>query len=318
MPEKGSEAVDPVQALDDQAEVSQLRRENERLVRKVRQLEERIRLASGPPEAKPERAADRIARRSNPGTGVPYDLPVVKVKREGDGPVRTTSVTSLGKVPNTGIDLDEDSHRPQAPVYASNESEFGAADAVMPAHDESAAVDADVQSFRLVGSSLVKATKSPPKQKQRAIPAPSSSKKRSRRSNKDSVLGEYEAAMAVYRGGQFREAELAFDGIVRNSPSHEYADNALYWKGEASYDQAHFSDALASFTEVVERYGGGNKAPDALLKIGLCYGKLGDQANAHDVLSQLIAAYPRARATKIAKGRLADFSAAPTRNSQEG
>ena len=122
------------------------------------------------------------------------------------------------------------------------------------------------------------------------------------------MLAEYEAAMGVYKAGRFKEAEIAFGGIVRNNADHDYADNALYWQGEAAYDQQHYADALTAFTAVVERYGGGNKAPDALLKIGLCYGKLGDHENARDVLTQLVAAYPRARATKIAKKRLADFS----------
>jgi TolA-binding protein len=81
----------------------------------------------------------------------------------------------------------------------------------------------------------------------------------------------------------------------------------LYWKGEAAYDQHHYADALASFTEVVERYGGGNKAPDALLKIGLCYDKLGDLANARDVLTQLVAAYPSERASDIARVRISEL-----------
>jgi TolA-binding protein len=58
---------------------------------------------------------------------------------------------------------------------------------------------------------------------------------------------------------------------------------------------------------VVERYGGGNKAPDALLKIGLCYGRLGDLANARDVLEQLIAAYPSAHASGIARDKLSEL-----------
>jgi tol-pal system protein YbgF len=113
--------------------------------------------------------------------------------------------------------------------------------------------------------------------------------------------------MGVYRGGQLRAAEIAFDHFARSYPKHDYADNALYWKGEAAYDQAHYADALAAFTEVVKRYGGGNKAPDALLKIGLCYGRLGDPANAKDVLARLVAAYPDANATRIAREKLAEL-----------
>ena len=121
------------------------------------------------------------------------------------------------------------------------------------------------------------------------------------------VIARYDDAMARLKSGDPAGAELEFEAIAREHPRHDYADNALYWKGEAAYDQRNFSGALAAFTAVVERYGGGNKAPDALLKIGLCYHNLGDAANARDVLTELIAAYPGARASDIARVKLAEL-----------
>ena len=293
--------------------MAQLRRENERLDRRLAQLEERSRLM-GDGAQPAARTKSKSSRRRRAGSGVPYDLPVVQLNPKGTGPVRTTDSVSIGEVPNSGIDLDgpQDDH---ARGYGSDSSAYEASAAApepvrapAPAPSSAQAGD-DVQSYRLVGNRLVRATKAPPKQKQTRSPKPSRSKRSKRSSSKDPALAEYEAAMSIYKAGRFREAELAFDGIVRRFASHEYADNALYWRGESAYDQQHYADALAAFTSVVERYGGGNKAPDALLKIGLCYGKLGDAANARDVLTQLIAAYPRARAARLAKTRLDDFSA---------
>ena len=59
------------------------------------------------------------------------------------------------------------------------------------------------------------------------------------------------------------------------------------------------------FRRVVERYASGNKAPDALVKIGFCYQRLGDAAAARDVLAQVIDIYPRTNAAKLAAERLA-------------
>ena len=154
------------------------------------------------------------------------------------------------------------------------------------------------RSFRLEGSRLVHlATK--------AGPAAPDRPDRSARGTP--IIEEYEAAMAIYESGQVQRAEAAFAAFARKHPRHDYADNALYWKGEAAYDQHHYGDALAAFTEVVERYGGGNKAPDALLKIGLCYRQLGDLPNARDVLTELVAAYPGERASDIARVKLAEL-----------
>lgn len=156
----------------------------------------------------------------------------------------------------------------------------------------------DSPSYRLVGSRLVELTKEN---------APTRPDRPGRGRKAQTIVDEYENALAVYRAGEYVDAQARFEAFARAHPKHDYADNALYWKGEAAYDQQHYGDALAAFTEVVERYGGGNKAPDALLKIGLCYQKLGDQDNAKDVLSQLIVAYPGARASNIARTRLAEI-----------
>ncbi|MCX4241106.1 tol-pal system protein YbgF [Paraliomyxa miuraensis] len=153
------------------------------------------------------------------------------------------------------------------------------------------------RSFRLEGTRLVDLTREN-----------SSAPDRPDRSPKGrAIISEYEAAMAIYESGQVERAEAAFAAFAREHPRHDYADNALYWKGEAAYDQQHFADALAAFTAVVERYHGGNKAPDALLKIGLCYRQLGDVPNARDVLTELIAAYPGERASDIARVKLAEL-----------
>jgi tol-pal system protein YbgF len=169
---------------------------------------------------------------------------------------------------------------------------------LQPVAPPSAAAGPEPKRYRLVGARLVELTQAGgPKAPDRA---PVGKKARG-------VVAEYEAAMAVYHAGAYGDAESAFEAFARAHPRHDYADNALYWKGEAAYDQAHYADALAAFTEVVERYGGGNKAADALLKIGLCYRELGDDPNARDVLSQLIDAYPGERASDIARVKLAEF-----------
>lgn len=154
------------------------------------------------------------------------------------------------------------------------------------------------RSYRLEGSRLVQLT---------TRNGPPSPDRPERGGRGRAIIQEYEAAMAIYQSGQPERAESAFGEFARRHPGHDYADNALYWKGESAYDQRHYADALASFTEVVERYGGGNKAPDALLKIGLCYRKLGDLPNARDVLGELIAAYPAERASDIARVKLAEL-----------
>jgi tol-pal system protein YbgF len=300
-----------VEASD--SEVASLRRENAALRTRVQNLEERVRLLEHGGSTRgggyeSYSVAPTNQDGSEPELDGPRQLPVVKltpnersIERRGQSQpthgqpaagAREGGSIALSPVPHSG-----------APEYAESqylvdargevEHESHGEPTPPPSYDHDAG--GEPAKYRLVGSKLVQATKHKPSTKGRP-------------SDRDSgVVKDYKAAMSVYRDGRYAEAEKAFASIVAAHPNHDYADNALYWQGEAAYDQAHYADALAAFTKVVESYGGGNKAPDALLKIGLCYGRLGDAANARDVLTQLVAAYPRAEASKIAKRKLADL-----------
>lgn len=268
-------------------ELSGLRRENLALRRRMQMLEDRVlRLehAGTPNTARTLGVAPPMTNPSPPAVA-PNTRPRAE---ETTRARRSTKSISLGTAP---------------PPPGAEFAEEGWEDAEDPygtAADEEPAVLPEGQGghYRLVGSRLVELT-----QEHGSIaPDPPARGKQAR-----SIEARYRAAMALYESDDFAAAERAFDVLAREDPASDYADNALYWKGESAYDQAHYADALAAFTEVVERYGGGNKAPDALLKIGLCYDKLGDLANAHDVLQRLVAAYPGAPASAIARARLAEL-----------
>lgn len=254
----------------------QLRRDNAALRRRVQMLEDRVLHLEqrGAPASAAAPAGASVAGAHTLPDG--RELPVVRLSPQGR--------TAAAPPPRSRAEPREVEPGPAEPRPA----------------DDSALAEPGMasQSFRLVGSRLVDMTRTN---------APAEPDRPDRSAKGQPIIDEYEAAMAVYKSGQVERAETAFDDFARRHPRHDYADNALYWKGEAAYDQAHYADALAAFTEVVERYGGGNKAPDALLKIGLCYRQLGDVPNARDVLGELIAAYPGERASDIARVKLAEI-----------
>jgi len=116
----------------------------------------------------------------------------------------------------------------------------------------------------------------------------------------------YQDARAALGRREHAAAIAAFKHFVERWPSHDYADNAQYWLGEAYYDQADYKTALIEFRAVVQRYPGGNKAPDALLKVGYCLAKLGETAEASDVLTQVAQIYPKTDAARLAQKRLGE------------
>jgi tol-pal system protein YbgF len=265
--------------------MARMRRDNAALRRRVQMLEDRVLKLEKDEQAVAVGPADRelpVYRLEPSSAPVAARAEPAMVAERAPAPSRSVQ---LGKMP-----------APQLEQEAVWEDHAGftqdtVADVPAPTSTKPTA------SYRLVGSHLVEMTKKEPPKAQPP-----------KRRKAKGIKAQYRQAMDMLKAGENVAAEAAFAEFAATYPRHDYADNALYWKGEAAYDQGHYSDALAAFTEVVERYAGGNKAPDALLKIGLCYGNLGDKDNARDVLTQLISAYPSARASDIARARLAEYS----------
>ena len=118
-------------------------------------------------------------------------------------------------------------------------------------------------------------------------------------------MQDYQSALAKYRSGEYAAAAEAFRDFFHRYAKHAYADNALYWLAECSYDLKNYRLALKFFRQVVEQYPSGNKAPDALLKMGYCYVQMKDRKNARTILGQVLASYPRSEVAKLASEAMA-------------
>ena len=118
------------------------------------------------------------------------------------------------------------------------------------------------------------------------------------------AAGKYRVAKQTLDEGNLRQARTRFEAFLQGHPGHTLADNALYWIGETWYAQAMWLKAARSFGQVVGRYPRGNKVPDAMLKTGLCYRKVGEDTMAADVFRQVRKLYPETSAANLAKRQL--------------
>ena len=120
----------------------------------------------------------------------------------------------------------------------------------------------------------------------------------------DDAASDYRTAVELVKSGQHAEAITALHAFLAKYPRHDYADNAQYWLGEAFYAQKDYPHALSEFRNVIETYPRGNKVPDALLKVGYCYGALGQSDKARAVLEQVVNLYPKTEPAALATKRL--------------
>ncbi|MDB5932753.1 MAG: ygbF [Massilia sp.] len=119
-----------------------------------------------------------------------------------------------------------------------------------------------------------------------------------------SELKSYEAAMALFKGGDYKVAANALADFVRRYPDSTYSPNAQYWLGNAYYAQRDYKNAIAAQEVVASTYKDSAKAPDAILNIASSYTELKDKKNAKKALQQLVLKYPDSSAAAAAKDRL--------------
>lgn len=115
----------------------------------------------------------------------------------------------------------------------------------------------------------------------------------------------YDAALSLFKAGDYKGAASAFSGFVANHPASGYNGAAYYWLGSSHYALRDYKSAIAAHQVVVNRYPDNPRAPDSMLNIATSYQEQKDRANARNTLDALITQYPTSQAAQSAKERLA-------------
>ncbi|NBQ87058.1 MAG: tol-pal system protein YbgF [Betaproteobacteria bacterium] len=116
---------------------------------------------------------------------------------------------------------------------------------------------------------------------------------------------DFEAAMALFRQGNFSGARTALEEFGRRYPQSGYAASALFWLGNAHYANRDYQPAIAAFRALLARDAEHQRAPEAMLSIANCQFELKDTRGARKTLEDLGKTYPKSEAAAAARERLA-------------
>jgi tol-pal system protein YbgF len=116
---------------------------------------------------------------------------------------------------------------------------------------------------------------------------------------------DFESAMAVFRKGEFANAEVAFVDFINRYPQSGYRPSAMFWLGNAQYATKDYKDALVNFRNLVAQTPDHLRVPEAMLAIANCQLEVKDTKGARKTLEDLIARHPSTEAAAAAKERLA-------------
>jgi len=115
---------------------------------------------------------------------------------------------------------------------------------------------------------------------------------------------DYEAALTVFRNGDFATAQSLFSRFVTSYPASGYVVPSLFWLGNAQYATRDYKGAMANFRALIAKDPEHVRAPEAVLSIANCQLELKDSKGARKTLSDLVKAYPQSEAAVAARERL--------------
>ena len=116
---------------------------------------------------------------------------------------------------------------------------------------------------------------------------------------------DFDAAMAVFRGGNFAGAQKAFAGFLKAHPKAPQYPAALFWLGNAQYATKNYKEAVNNFRSSLSMEPSGPRSAEAMLAIANCQIELKDSAAARKTLDDLVKRFPKSEAAQAAKDRLA-------------
>lgn len=115
---------------------------------------------------------------------------------------------------------------------------------------------------------------------------------------------DYEAALAIFRKGDFAASQIIFIDFFKRYPLSGYGSSALFWLGNAQYATRDYKEAMVNFNALIARAPDHLRAPEAVLSIANCQIELKDIRSARKTLADLIKVYPQSEAAVAAKERL--------------
>jgi tol-pal system protein YbgF len=116
---------------------------------------------------------------------------------------------------------------------------------------------------------------------------------------------DFEAALAIFRKGDFPAAQSAFTDFIKRYPQSGFRPTALFWLGNAQYANRDYRGAIGNFRALLTAAPDHPRAPEAVLSIANCQIELKDNAAARRTLDELMKTYPQSEAAGAAKERLA-------------
>ena len=115
---------------------------------------------------------------------------------------------------------------------------------------------------------------------------------------------DFDRSMALFRQGDFPSAQAAFAGFLARHPTSVYKPSVLFWLGNAQYANKAYREAQVNFQRLLSESPTHPRAAEAMLAISNVQVELKDLKAARKTLEDLVKAYPATETAGTARERL--------------
>ena len=105
---------------------------------------------------------------------------------------------------------------------------------------------------------------------------------------------DYDAAYSYILQRQYEQAEMGLRQFLQSHPRDRLVPDAIFWLGETYLQRGRPREAAEQFLRVSTEHARSNKAPDAMLKLGVSLSALGARDQACATFAELGRKYPEA------------------------
>ncbi|MDR2111735.1 MAG: tol-pal system protein YbgF [Candidatus Accumulibacter sp.] len=117
-------------------------------------------------------------------------------------------------------------------------------------------------------------------------------------------MGEYEAALNLFKANKIRDSAAAFEAFAKAYPDSALTPDAHYWQGNALVAQRDCKRAIDAYRVVVAKWPRNPRAADALSGVASCQLELGDAKGARATQEAVLSRYPDSPAAAAIRQRL--------------
>ncbi len=115
---------------------------------------------------------------------------------------------------------------------------------------------------------------------------------------------QYEYAFNLLKQGDYKTAERAFTEFITIGSDRNYLSNSHFWLAETYYVRENFKDAAKNYLNLYQTFPNANKAPNALLKLGISLVNMQQKEQGCITFMQLQESYPEADPSIIDRSNL--------------